>query len=190
MMPFHRLAVASLLLALAGCTTPTVVDYLTLTTLPQASVREGAAPISLGPVTLPDYLKRNGLARRDSEGALHYSATELWAEPIDRGIQRTLIETLSDALGDTVVVAFPDLTSVQPGYRIAVTVRRLVATPDTVEISATWRILQTSAATAVPLQTGHFQDKRTPTSLSGPAIALAFSELVSALALEIADAVP
>ncbi|MEQ8514732.1 MAG: PqiC family protein [Chromatocurvus sp.] len=190
MTPAHRLAAAGLLLALVACTTPTVVNYLTLTTTPQGVVRKDAAPIGIGPITLPDYLKRNGLARRDSEGALHYSTTELWAEPLDSGIQRTLIETLSDALGDTPVLAFPGLSSIKPQYQITVSVRRLTARPAAVEMSATWRIIPIAASTADPVRTGQFRGDRTLTSPSGTAIARALSELVNALALDVANAIP
>lgn len=186
----NRFALASLLLVLAGCTTPTVVDYLTLSTLPQAVVREDAAAISVGPVTLPDYLKRSGLARRDSSGALHYSATELWAEPLDRGIARTLIESLSDALGDTAVVAFPDLSAIAPRYRVTVSLRELSATPTVVELTAAWRIIPASTSAAEPLQSARFRGERSLTSTSGPAIADAFSELVGDLARDIARAIP
>ncbi len=190
MTPRHRTVLASLLLLITGCTTPTVVDYLTLSTLQQTVVREDAAAISVGPVTLPDYLKRNGLARRDSSGALHYSANELWAEPLDRGIQRTLIESLSDALGDTAVVEFPDLTAIAPRYRVTVSLRELSATPTAVELTAVWRILPASTSAAEPVQSARFRGERTLASPSGPAIAEAFSELVGDLARDIARAIP
>lgn len=184
-------AIAWLLaIALSGCTTPVSVDYLTLTGLSQSVVRNDAAPIRLGPVTLPDYLKRNGLATRDSHGALHYSATQLWAEPLDGAIQRTLIDVLSDALGDTPVLAFPGLSSIDTSYRVTVSVRRLRATASSVEMAATWRLLPSPPGEVEPAPTGSFRAERTLASPSGPAIARGFSELVHDLALEIARAIP
>lgn len=179
-----------LVVVLAGCTTPVSVDYLTLTGLSQSVVRNDAAPVRLGPVTLPDYLKRNGLATRDSEGALHYSATQLWAEPLDGAIQRRLVEVLSDALGNTPVLAFPGLSSIDTSYRVSVSVRRLQATTSSVEMAATWRILPAPPKEADSVPTGSFQGERKLVSASGPAVARGFSELVHALALEIARAIP
>lgn len=173
-----------------GCATPVAVDYLTLSSPPQAAIRSAVSPVSLGPITLPDYLKRNGLARRDSDGALHYSASELWAEPLDQGIQRTLVEMLSDALDGTRVTNFPGPSALQAHYGVSVSVRRLEATDSVVAMAATWRILPTSSVAPSPTLRGQFSREETLASPSGPAVARAFSELLHALALEIAAAIP
>lgn len=186
----HRATACLLVLALTGCAAPASVSYLTLTTPPQDAIREDAASVTVGPVSLPDYLKRSGLARRDALGALHYSATQLWAEPLDQGIQRTLIETLSDALGDTPVLAFPGLSTREAGHHISVAVRRLEATDTEVVMQASWQILATPAPASVPVRTGSFSRDQALASAGGPAIARAISDLVQALALEIAEAIP
>ncbi|SRR6056297_986257 len=175
---------------LGGCATPVTVDYLTLTSPAQAAIRSDAPPISVGPVTLPDYLKRNGLARRDSDGALHYSMSELWAEPLDQGMQRTLIEILSDALEDTSVTDFPGPSALQAHYGVSISVRRLEATDGVARLSASWRILPTSSVSPRPTLTGRFSREKPLVSPSGPAVARAFSALVHALALDIAGAIP
>jgi len=187
----NRLSIAALMLLLVvGCASPAGVDYLTLTSPAQDTLRKNAAPLSLGPVTLPDYLKRSGLARRDSDGALHYSARELWAEPLDRGIQRTLIEGLSDAMGNALVVAFPGPSSIAPDYRIAVSVRRLTATSSSVAISATWQLFRMTGKQQASVKQGRFNQEKTLASPTGPDIARGFSELLGALAIKIADAIP
>lgn len=175
---------------LGGCATPASVDYLTLTSPAQAAIRSDAPPISVGPVTLPDYLKRSGLATRDSDGALHYSISELWAEPLDQGIQRTLIEILSDALEGTRVTGFPGPSAVQAHYGISISVRRLEATDTIATLAASWRILPTSSVPPTPILTGRFSREEALVSASGPAVARAFSALVHALALDIAGTIP
>lgn len=175
---------------LGGCATHEAVDYLTLTSPAQATVRSVASPLSVGPVTLPDYLKRNGLARRDSEGALRYSMSELWAEPLDQGIQRTLMEILSDALDGTPVTTFPGPSALQAHYGISISVRRLEATNAVAKMAATWRILPTSSVAPTATRRGRFSREAALASPSGPAVALAFSELLHALALEIAAEIP
>lgn len=185
-----RPSIGVLMLVLVGCATPAAVDYLTLSSPAQDALRKNAAAVSIGPVTLPDYLKRSGLARRDSDGALHYSARELWAEPLDRGIQRTLMEGVSDALGNAPVVAFPGPSSIEPDYRIAVSVRRFKATSSSVAIAATWHLFRLTGKQQASAKQGRFNQERTLASPAGPDIARAFSELVGALALEVADAIP
>lgn len=175
---------------LGGCATPVAVDYLTLTSPAQAAIRSDAPPVSIGPVTLPDYLKRNGLARRDNDGALHYSMSELWAEPLDQGMKRTLIEVLSDALEDTGVTDFPGPSAVQAHYGVSISVRRLEATAAVATLSASWRILPTSSVSPGTKLTGRFSREETLVSPSGPAVARAFSALVHALALDIAGTIP
>lgn len=179
-----------LAMILGGCATPAAVDYLTLTSPAQAAIRSDAPPVSVGPVALPDYLKRSGLARRDSEGALHYSLSELWAEPLDRGIQRTLIEILSDALEGTGITSFPGPSASQAHYGISISVRRLEATDAVATLSASWRLLPASSVPPRPTLTGRFSREEALVSPSGPAVARAFSALVHALALDIAGAIP
>ena len=186
----RRPSIGALMLSLVGCASPSAVDYLTLASPAQETLRRNAAPVSLGPVTLPDYLKRSGLARRDSDGALHYSTRELWAEPLDRGIQRTLMEGISDALGNAPLVAFPGPSSIDPDYRIAVSVRRFSATSSSVAISATWQLFQMTGEPQGAVKQGRFNEEKTLASPTGPDTARALSELLGALARKIADAVP
>lgn len=181
------LLIASLV---GGCATHEAVDYLTLASPTQAAVRSDAPPLSLGPVTLPDYLKRNGLARRDSNGALRYSMSELWAEPLDQGIQRTLIEILTDALDGTPITSFPGPSALPAHYGISISVRRLEATDSVAKMAVTWRILPTSSAASTAVRRGRFSREATLASASGPAVARALSDLLHALALEIAAEIP
>lgn len=176
---------------LQGCVTHTPADYLTLRSPAQAVVRDDAAAISVGPVRLPDYLKRNSLARQDDKGHLHFSETEIWAEPLDRGLQRTLVEVLSDALGDTPVAWFPGQPMVRTDYGVSVSVRLFEVTDSRVTLTATWRMLPTRADAPGATISGRFRRERAlQQPSSGPEIAEALSELVQALALDIANAVP
>lgn len=185
------LACCSLLaLLLAGCATPAPVDYLILETPAQALIRRDAAMVSVGPIDLPDYLKRSGLARRDADGALHYSAMELWAEPLDRGLQRVLVHTLSDALGDTPVSVFPGMASTGARYRVSVSLRRLDVTDTGVVMEASWQFLATPTPAAQRVSAGRFSEDRDLASTDGPAVARAVSSLVQALGREIAIALP
>ena len=179
-----------LALALAGCVTSEPVSYLTLEAPDQDITRRDAATVSLGPIALPDYLKRSSLARRDAAGALHYSMTELWAEPLDGAIQRTLVATLSDALGDTPVLVFPGLSATRARYGIRVSLRRLEVTDSRVAMQASWHILAAPSSAAEQVNAGRFNAQRSLASPSGPAVARAISELVRDLGLEIAAALP
>ncbi|TCO75943.1 PqiC family protein [Chromatocurvus halotolerans] len=188
--PYFQTLCYLLAMTLGGCATPAAVDYLTLTSPAQAAIRSDAPPVSVGPVTLPEYLKRSALARRDSEGALHYSVSELWAEPLDQGIQRTLIEILSDALEGAGITNFPGPSASRADYGVSISVRRLEATDAIARLSASWRILPTSSVSPGPTLTGRFSREEALVSPSGPAVARAFSALVRALALDIAGAIP
>ena len=188
----HRLLTCCSILALAvvGCVTPAQVGYLTLEAPASDVMRRDVAAVSVGPIALPDFLKRSGLARRDAAGALHYSTTTLWAEPLDRGIQRTLVDTLSYALGDTPVLVFPHTSSTAAHHSVRVDLRQLEVTDTRIAMHASWSILALPAPTGERVSTGTFRDERSVASPDGPAIARGISGLVQALGLDIAAALP
>ena len=104
-----RLAVWLVALAacagLAGCglfrPAPPVERRFVLTPLPAAgamTATPGALALGIGPVKLPPYLFSTSLAVRKGTNEVEYLPSVLWAERLDKGLQRVLAANLSTLL--------------------------------------------------------------------------------------------
>jgi uncharacterized lipoprotein YmbA len=72
-----------------------------LTSLPgteQAAQTSGGLTVGVGQVKLPSYLLNSSLAIRRGTNEIDYSASAVWAERLDAGIQRTLAANLATLL--------------------------------------------------------------------------------------------
>ena len=80
--------------------------------------------IIVGPVEIPSYLDRNEIVTRLSKDELNVSTTNLWAEPLDVGIERTLaLELYQLSEGRIITYPFSQNTSMEAGvkgYRLLV----------------------------------------------------------------------
>ena len=88
-----------LLMILTACSSkPLNLNYYLLST-PQAaapSQHSVAQPqIILQPVLLADYLKQSSLVMQIAEHQMYFSRQDIWAERLDKAIQKTLLEDLN-----------------------------------------------------------------------------------------------
>ncbi|SCX76410.1 hypothetical protein SAMN05216233_101117 [Desulfoluna spongiiphila] len=105
-------SVVCFMLLLAGCATPpTEVTYHLLHTREAFSEKAVSWPPSLyvvvGPVSVPDYLKRPQMVVRNTDHTLSFLENVRWAEPVDRGIARAVSENVSHLSGNQQVALFP-----------------------------------------------------------------------------------
>jgi uncharacterized protein len=118
--------------ALAGCTLLTPVRdrsrFFLLTPMPanaQTNQEQTHALIlGMGPVKLPDYLKRSELATRVDPGQVQFSDIDRWAEPLSNDFPPVLSEDLSTQLGNEEIVNLPSFSFTSINYQIAVNVER------------------------------------------------------------------
>jgi uncharacterized lipoprotein YmbA len=97
--------------------------------------------IGVGPIKLPQYLRRPEVVTRTSPSELTLSDTERWAEPLDSAFARVLSENLSQLLGTQQVVTFPWYNSGQIDYAVQVNVMRFETDPKgKPELVAQWSI--------------------------------------------------
>ena len=85
--------------------------------------------IGVGPIKLPQYLRRPEVVTRTSPSELTLSDTDRWAEPLDSAFVRVLSENLSQLLGTQQVVTFPWYNSSQIDYAVQVNVMRFETDP-------------------------------------------------------------
>jgi uncharacterized lipoprotein YmbA len=169
-----------------GCATPVSATYLLLD-LPRSPLPSGQEPaLSVGPVLIPDYLKRNSLAVRLDDNTLSYRGSERWAEPLDLGIQRLLSAALGQALDTARVTTFPSPLATDAQLRVALNVFHLEAQGEEVILAAEWLIFR--AGSSEPLRSGSIDRQRPLADSSGPSIAAAMSALLQDVAADVAGA--
>ena len=94
-----RLILCVLLMTLMACSSkPLNLNYYVLAT-PQletwSSNPAARQPIVLQPVLLADYLKQSSLVMQIADHQMYFSRQDIWAERLDKAIQKTLLEDLN-----------------------------------------------------------------------------------------------
>ena len=93
------LLLSVLLMTLMACSSkPLNLNYYVLST-PQAAVPNqhsvSRVQIILQPILLADYLKQSSLVMQIAEHQMYFSRQDIWAERLDKAIQKTLLEDLN-----------------------------------------------------------------------------------------------
>jgi uncharacterized lipoprotein YmbA len=97
--------------------------------------------IRLGPASVPSYLKATGIAVAAGPHEVDYLDLHHWAEPLDKGINRTLGENLARQLGNVEIVVYPDPFLAETGYEVLYTIDRFEGTLDgPVQLEVIWRV--------------------------------------------------
>lgn len=101
----------SILLALVGCSpTSAPVSYYSLSSAEppvQAGGKHTQLAVQVGPVTLPDVLKKSQLVFGSSGGSFQLSDQHRWSGELDRDIARAIGEQLAIRLGTEQIALFP-----------------------------------------------------------------------------------
>lgn len=122
----------TLLWVLSGClgrSAPQVTYYslLTMEQLGETGILATLSGVSLGigPVTIPDSLKRAQVATRDAGNQYAFDEFNRWAGVLERDIATVLGENLGHLLGITQIADFPWLSYFNPTYRVVIDIQRL-----------------------------------------------------------------
>jgi uncharacterized protein len=127
--PSSRIALAAaLLIAATGCGSSAAARFYLLAPageppLEPELVREEGPLLYVGPVRLPGYLARDQIVTRAGSSRLVLGEYDRWAEPVEQGFVRVLVQDLSRELPAMQVV--PELSEAgSPGSRLALDVQR------------------------------------------------------------------
>lgn len=131
---FSRLALCLacvLCLALSACGTSRPVDFYLLDSAsqPLSVPHMPRTTLSIEQIVLPGYLDRNGIVMRDDKGtSLDVARFNVWAEPLNQGIQRVLVDKLTAPLLQHGITVLPYQTNIFGAvYALYVEVLRLDA---------------------------------------------------------------
>lgn len=141
--------------------------------------------IGLGPVSVPEYLARPGMAVRTTTNRIEYRDDERWAEPLAENLRRVLRDNLGALLQGTPIRAYPWPRSEAVDYQVRVDITRFDAdAAGTVTLEGNWSLLDGKGGELLPV---------VPIAVSAPgadaspgAVAAAHGAALSQLAVEIA----
>lgn len=159
------------------------IQHLQLDDGAPAMANSDSPVISIDAVTVPDYLLREELLRRVDPYTVTYEQSIRWAEPLDLGIQRVIAARLEAALNTRQVVAFPNISSEAPDWRLRVVVKRFEASKDSavLEAEGQWSGRDTNGKNTdfTEKRVVNFRDTRILTQPSPAATAAALSSLLA-----------
>lgn len=186
-----RLLVLSMSLLLTACgLTPARQPHLyglaAGTASAQASWPEDAPLIAVGPIDLPDYVRRAQILTLADEVEYRASTTGRWAEPLESAVTRVVVENIAGALGTGQVAS---LAAAPAGDRLQVTLQitDFVATEaGEIRLVAFWRVL--SADGRRPLAGARFAHREPLAGSGDAAVANAMSQALAALTPELVQA--
>ncbi len=123
----HRNRLRALLLAalLAACAPVEPIRYYALSPMSQeAPIGESDRVIGVAPVSLPDYLDRNGIVTRTTAHELTVADSSNWIEPLDLQMRRVVARNLALLLGTDMVFILPQERLLPLDYTVEITVER------------------------------------------------------------------
>ena len=145
------------------------------------------ASLGVGPVTLPEYLRRSELVSRGEGTRIVLSEDERWAEPLDRAIERVLAIDLVRATGAGRVVHHPWYASDRPDVQVEIAFSRFEREESgNIVVAAAWSV-RDLAGGAPPIARETRIERATEGS-DGASTALALSRALAELCAEIAGA--
>jgi uncharacterized lipoprotein YmbA len=99
--------------------------------------------IAIGPIVTPTYLQRAGIVRRSSNNRIEASTASTWAEPIESGIARLLVEAVAVETGVNRVARMPWPFPGAPDLRIAVEIIQFEyeSASGSIRLIARWTLL-------------------------------------------------
>jgi len=146
-----------------------------------------AGSFGVGPISIPDYLKRASIVTRTTANEITPSSVDRWGESLDGAIPRILQENLRRLLGNDRVILFPWYATNRPDVQIVVHVLRFERDANgTVTLLARWEIKR--AETGALVRGGETSTVRNPSGSGTDGSVAAQSEALAVLSEDIANA--
>ena len=180
-------------LLVTGCisrSAPTV-NYYSLLTIEQLGDAEAIAALpevrlGVGPVTIPDSLKRSQIATRQHGNQYQFAEFHRWAGVLEKDIAAVLGDNLGQLLGIEKVGFFPWLHHFKPTYRVMVDIIRFDGAIDgEAVLSARWAVADDEGKDYLAGKKSEYRQPLEDASYA--ALIKAESQLLMALSKEIAS---
>lgn len=141
----HRI-LGALLLGLmvlsAGCSFAPVELYQLQHQAQGVTQQSDDAAVLIGPVRLADYLQREHILQRQSDGRLLFSREARWAGDLQEEVGLLLLRQIAQQTGNSHIALYPDRVGVKQQAQIVLSISRLDSGPQQPAVlEAQWRLL-------------------------------------------------
>ncbi len=172
-----------------ACGTSPPVQYYSLQ--PVEPVLENDAEnsiiVRLGPLRIPEYLKRPQIVTRTDNAEVIIDDFSRWAEPLDQAMHSVVASNLDSLLSDVIVIAYPYITAIDFDYWILGGVSRFDADENgKVTLIVQWGLMDSKRNTILAPLRRQFEAQTTGSNDPG-AIATAMSDVLNQFSHEIAE---
>lgn len=170
---------------LTGCALqPSAQFYQLDAGQPALPTRDQGPAVLLGPLKLADYLQRENLLQRESDGRLQLSQEARWAGSLEDDVGQLLVRQLAGRLDSSRIALYPDRVGFHGQWQVVLSILRLDSgSTQPAQLEAQWRLLDAAGnqrdSHLLSLQGSH------DGSLSSQVRAQ--SQLLQQLAAELAD---
>ena len=159
----------------AGCASSSPCRFYTLSTTAAPGMKPQANySVSVGPVTVPAVVDRPQMAIKTGANQVFLEENERWASPLKDNIARVVADDLSDLLGTSQVILFPQSPAAGAFYRVIIDILRFdLELGKAATMDALWIVNPASAST-------NRQPQRIRTIYTEPVAGGSYAELAAA----------
>ena len=175
---------AAILLLLVSCASTPPSSFYVLSA-DAAGVPGSSGPsVGVGPISIPEYLKRNVMVVNQNQHQLQLASTSRWAESLDSGILRVTSLNLAILLDTQQIQRYPWRRDSPPDYGVSINVINLGIRDIEARLDTEWTLSDARNGQVISQKISQFS---TRTAASDPNdIAAAYSLLLFELSEEIA----
>ncbi len=184
-----RVLLLTLGLWLAGCGTSPPNNFYVLSAH-EFPAPTGASPtLGVGPVTIPEYLGRKHMVYNRVDNSLQVANLDMWAEPLDNGVQRVLMLNLTGLLNTQDVSIFPWRPERAPDFGVEVNLLQLDANETEALLTADWLVYRPGGNAPINRRISRLQMPLPAGAPEPQQVAAAYSTLLFQLSEIIAAAI-
>ncbi|MDN3637584.1 PqiC family protein [Simiduia curdlanivorans] len=138
--------------------------------------------VGIGPIELAGFLNRPQLVYQGQDGAIHVATGHVWAEPLEKGVARTLGMKLTAQNPARAFVYFPWRQDSKPEKSVRVQIHNIFRAAETVGLQATWVVVVAGADGAM---TYHHFNKQVSAKPDSEGLVDGLNQLLSLLAEDV-----
>ncbi|RJX28231.1 MAG: membrane integrity-associated transporter subunit PqiC [Desulfurivibrio sp.] len=184
------LGLAAIAAAACSAASHQVTYYSLLATnaAPLVAAQQRELVLSVGPVVIPDVLKKSQIATGGTDGRYQLSSSHRWVGDVDRELARAVAEQLAARLGTEQVAVFPWDQHLQPNFRVLLDVLAMGGEPGKeARLSVRWSLVDPQGKMAPVIRRSDLSE--TPADAGFGAWVNAQQRNISRLSEEIAAAI-
>ena len=175
------------ILLVSACGSSPKTNYYMLSAKDSVSPGDSGPALGVGPVEVPEYLRRSTMVINRDEHLLTLSEFDRWAEPLEDGIARVVALNLASLLDTQNMQRFPWRRYSAPQFGVSMVLAQMSMKGTHAELVTEWRITEVATQTVLKQKIGRYST--TASGTDAPDVASAYSELLLELSQDIAKSI-